>query len=119
MLSTQSTNPKPLSAYLATYGLWLTTAILAVYEISLVREIVASLYAWLVVLFDRTAQYKTNFEAAAMAQGITLVMGILAIVIIIGGFEYHHKRVGQGQSLKVLLWTLGIQVGILVLGLVL
>ena len=47
------------------------------------------------------------------------MMAILAIAIIIGGFEFHSKHVGETKTLKILAWTLGIQVIILVLGLVL
>ncbi len=113
-----STQKKPAD-YLATYGLWLGTAILAVYEIALVPDIAISIHAWLLVLSGRTAQVRSNFEAAALGQGVTLVMAIIAIAVIVGGFEYHRKRVGEARSLKILLWTLGIQVFILALGLLL
>ena len=120
MLSrTQTSTPKKISDYLTTYGLWLATAILAVYEISLVRNIVAAIHARGIALTDRTAQVRSAFEATALAQGITVVMAILAIAIIIGGFEYHSKHVGESKTLKMLAWTLGIQVFILALGLIL
>ena len=118
MLKTQTSTSKKPSDYLVTYGLWLGTSILAIYEISLVRELVISLYAWWLVVSDRTAQVRASFEAAALGQAVTIVMAIVAIAIIIGGFEYHHKRVGEARALKVLLWTLGIQVFVLALGLV-
>ena len=49
MLSnTQTSTSRKLTDYLTTYGLWLGTVILAVYEISLVRNIIGSIYArWL------------------------------------------------------------------------
>ena len=115
-LNTQLGTPKKASDYLATYGMWLASAALAVYEISLVREFVTSLYAWWLVLSDRSVQVRSNFEATSLAQIVTLVMGVLAIVIIIGGFEYHHKRVGDRKARKVLLWTLGVQLAVLALG---
>ena len=117
--STQTSTPKKFSNYLVTYGLWLGTAILAVYEISLVRNIVGSIYARGLALADRSTQVAAAFEATALAQGITVVMAILAIAIIIGGFEYHGKHVGETKTLKILAWTLGIQVFILAFGLVL
>lgn len=117
MLSTQTSESRKPSDYLATYGLWLGTVILAIYEISLVREIILSIYAWFLVISDRTAQVRADFQAAALGQGVTIVMAILAIAIIIGGFEYHHRRVGDPKALKILLWTLGVQIVILAIGL--
>jgi hypothetical protein len=115
----QTSTPKKLIDYLATYGLWLATAILAVYEINLVREIVDSIYGRWLSGTDRTSQVRTAFEATALGQGITVVMAILAIAIVIGGFEYYSKRVGETRSLKILAGTLAIQIFILALGLVL
>jgi len=116
---TQTSIPKKLSDYLATYGLWLGTTILAVYEISLVRNIVDSIYTQWLFTSGRNPQVRAAFEATALGQGITIVMAILAIAIIIGGFEYHRKHVGEPKALRVLVWTLGIQIFILVLGLIL
>lgn len=115
----QTSAPKKLGEYLATYGLWLATAVLAVYEINLVREIVDSIYGRWLIGTDRTSQVRSAFEATAIGQGITVVMAVLAIAIIIGGFEYHSKRVGETKSLKVLAGTLAIQIFILAFGLVL
>jgi hypothetical protein len=42
-------------------------------------------------------------------------MVLVAIAVVIGGFEYHRRHVGQPQSQKVLLWTLAIQLAILLL----
>jgi hypothetical protein len=114
-LSQISTQKRPID-YLTTYGMWLATAVLAGYQIALVPNIVISIYARLTVLFDQTTLTRSTFEAAALGQGATIVMAIFAITIIIGGFEYHRKHVGETRSLKVLIWTLGIQLSILVLG---
>jgi hypothetical protein len=118
MFTSQASTPKKFSSYLATYGMWLMTAILAVYQIALVREIVLSIYAWVLFWTGRNAQVRTDFEAAALGQWVTIVMAILAIVLIIGGFEYYHKRVGDAKALKILSWTLGIQGLILLIGFV-
>ena len=116
---TQISTPKKLSDYLTTYSLWIGTTILAVFEISLVRNIVDSIYTRWMVFSDRPAQLRAAFGATALGQGITIVMALMAIAIIIGGFEYHSKRVGEPKAMKVLVWTLGIQIFILVLGIVL
>lgn len=105
-------------AYIETFGLWLVTAVLAFYEILVVREIVFSLYARLVAALGNNVQVTERFLATALGQASVYIMVVVAIAIVIGGFEYHHKRVGDPRSRKILLWTLGIQVGILLLGLI-
>jgi hypothetical protein len=117
MLGTQTQNSKKFTHYLSTYGLWLGTAVLAVLEIGLVRNLVLSLYAWVAVLKGREIQVQGTFTGVALSQWATILMAIVAIGIIMGGFEYHHKRVGQPKSTRVLLWTLGVQAAILLLGL--
>ena len=117
MLHTHTTQPKKWTAYITTYGLWFGTAVLAVYETALASEISVSVYAWFTDLSNRNAQVRSHFEAVSLAQIATIIMAIIAIAVIVGGFEYHHKRVGEPQGLKILLWTVGIQVFILLMGL--
>ena len=116
-LTTQTSNSKKVTDYLATYGLWLATAALAVYQIAFVRELAVSLYGWWLVITDQTTLIHASANASALGQGVTLIMAVVAIAIIIGGFEYQRTRVGEAKALKVLAWVLGIQISLLALGL--
>jgi hypothetical protein len=117
MLGTQTQTPKKFTHYISTYGLWLGTAVLAVVEIGLVRNLVLSLYAWVGTLKGQAIQVRGTYTGVALSQWATILMAIIAIGIIMGGFEYHHKRVGEPKSRRILLWTLGVQAIILLLGL--
>lgn len=117
MLGTQTQTPKKYTHYLSTYGLWLVTAVLAVVEIGLVRNLVLSLYAWISTLQEQAVQVRGTFTGVAISQWATILMAIVAIGVIIGGFEYHHRRVGDPKGTRILLWTLGVQAVILLLGL--
>ena len=114
MIRTEGQQQKTWLQYLATYGLWLGSAALAVIEIGLFRNLVMSVYAWIVTLQGRTALVRTTFTGASLGMWAAILMGIVAIGIIIGGFEYHHKRVGDPKALRVLAWTIGIQAVILI-----
>ena len=105
-------------AYVETFGLWLVTAVLAFYEILIVRDVVFSLYARLVAVLGNTVDLSDRFLATALGQASVYIMVFVTIAVVIGGFEYHHKRVGDPRSRKILLWTLGIQVGILLFSLI-
>jgi hypothetical protein len=103
----------PVGAIVRTFGLWLVTAVLAFFEIIAVRTIVFNVYARLVIAFNGAVQTADHAAAIWLGQASVLVMTIVAIVITIGGFEYHRRHVGQSQSMRFLLWTLGIQIAIL------
>ena len=79
MLHTQTTQPKKWTAYLMTYGLWLGTAILAVYEAALASDLVISAYSRFIELTNRNAQVRSHFEAVTLAQIATITMAIIAI----------------------------------------
>ena len=103
----------PVGAYIKTFGLWLVTAVLAFFEILAVRDIVYGFYARLVVAFKGAAETADYAVATWLAQAAVYMMVVVAVAIIIGGFEYHRRHIGEPRSLKVLLWTVGIQLAIL------
>jgi len=109
MLENRLNNTRTWVDYLMTFGLWLATAALAVWEIPGVADLVVGIYARYLTATQAVAQVAENFMGSVLGQGTALVMGLFAVVVIIGGFEYHQRRVGQPESLKVLGWTLGIQ----------
>jgi hypothetical protein len=77
------------------------------------RDIVFNMYARLVIMFNGTVQATDYAVATWLGQGTAYVMVVVAIAIVIGGFEYHRQHINQPRSLRVLLWTLGIQLAIL------
>lgn len=106
--------PIPPITYVKTFGLWLVTAVLAFFEILVVREIVFNLYARIIaVVNDGVVRSADYFTATALGQITTYVMVVVAIAVVIGGFEYQWWHVGQRRSQKVLLWTLGLQLAVL------
>ncbi len=108
---------RPLD-YLVTYGLWLVTSVLAAWEISVVRNTVLRLYARFFAPEEFSGLGASYWQATNLSQWAVILLAIVAIGIIIGGFEYHHRRVGDPRSLKVLGWTLGIQLFLLALALI-
>ena len=105
--------------YAKTFGLWLVTAILAFFEILAVRDIVFNLYARIAAATNgvvRAADYAT---ATVLGQVSVYLMVVVTIAIVIGGFEYHRRHLGQLRSQNVLLWTLVFQLLILLVYLLL
>lgn len=111
-------SPKNLGLHALTFVLWALTAFLAIWEIFVVRAIVvriATRYFMGQVGLTRTM---AGVHANTYGKGVTLFMALIAIMVVLLGFDYHFAHVSERRSWKIFAWTLGIQVAILGLGFV-
>jgi hypothetical protein len=92
------------SVILATL-LWLSTAVLGFLNLVAVRDI--ALIA--LIKLGSSPQEADFFTILAV---MAAVIGF--IVLVIGGAEYHFKNIGHPSSWKVFIWTLAIQLLILI-----
>jgi hypothetical protein len=100
-----------LSCVLA-FILWLGTAILGIYEIYLIREMIFAIYA----RFVEGATTRTDYWTALTLSNAALIpLSVGWIALVVGGGEYHFRRVGQRSSWKLFGWTIAIQLFILLL----
>jgi hypothetical protein len=58
---------------------------------------------------------RSSAEIGTTAILTTLLAGVIYIVLVIGGAEYHYKRIGHPNSWKVFTWTIIIQLFVLLL----
>lgn len=115
-LNPNTFSPKNLGMHALTFVLWALTAFLAVWEIFVVRAIVmrvATRYFMSQVGLTRTM---AGVHANNYGKGSTVLIALIAIMVVILGFDYHFAHVGERRSWKVFAWTLGIQGLVLVLG---
>jgi len=89
--------------------LWALTAYLAGYQIFLIRSIVASVYLYLLENLSITITVLDRLSATGVGNIASLIMAIIAIVIVVGGFDYHWSYGGEPRSFKVLAGTLAFQ----------
>ena len=92
--------------------LWALTAYLAGYQIFLIRSIVASVYLYLLENLSVTITVLDRLSATGVGNIASLTMAIIAIVIVVGGFDYHWSHGGEPRSFKVLAGTLAFQITI-------
>jgi hypothetical protein len=45
--------------------------------------------------------------------------GIGWLAMVVGGMEYHFRRIGQRQSFRIFAWTIGIEIALIVAGIAL
>ncbi len=85
--------------------LWVASALLGAWAIA---QFVQEILPW---LFGRLGVRQSNYEVAYNCA--IIVLAILWIMVVIGGGEYHRTRVGRPRSWKILIWTVGVEVVIL------
>ena len=91
---------------------WGLTAYLAGYQIFLIRSIVSSVYLSLLENFSIPINVLERLSATGVGNIASLIMAIIAIVIVVGGFDYHWSHGGEPNSFKLLAITLGFQLSI-------
>jgi hypothetical protein len=101
-------------AAVAAFVLWLGTAALGMWQIVLVRDIILSIYARLAG-GEATTFGLEYWRAHTLSTWIVFILAFVWIALVIGGGEYHYRHVGRSRSWKLFGWTIGAQLGILVL----
>ena len=107
---------KDFRVYGPAYGLWLVTAVLSVPVFLAGRALLIRTFvrffpwqAW------RLAEGTGSLSLANIL--ISMPMAILVIAIIIGGFEYQTRNMGEPRAWTMLSRTLAVEIGILLLAL--
>ena len=98
------------------YGIWFVTAVFGVLTFLAGREMIVRTY---------TRFFPWDAWKMQLGQGglslvnilVTLPLAMLAIAIIIGGFEYQHRNMGSPEGWQMLVRTLAVEVGVLLLAL--
>lgn len=111
-------SPKNLGLYALTFVLWALTAFLAVWEIFVIRAMVVRVATRYFMSQAGLTRTMASVHANTYGKGATLFMALIAIMVVILGFDYHFAHVGKRRSWKTFAWTLGIQGLILGLGFV-
>ena len=93
-----------LSGVLA-FILWVGTAIVGLQVMVVVRNV----FCWVLlqVLSD-------IWSAIGLSNWALIPLGILWVALVVGGGEYHYKRVGQRSSWKLFGWTVALELLILI-----
>jgi hypothetical protein len=93
-----------LSGVLA-FILWVGTAIVGLQVMVVVRNV----FCWVLlqVLSDL-------WSAIGLSNWALIPLGILWVALVVGGGEYHYKRVGQRSSWKLFGWTVALELLILI-----
>ncbi len=96
--------------------LWIGTLLVGLWEIVIIRDMLFRIYARLGGVTD--VHDTIYWAAVSMGHWSVLVMGLAWLALAIGTGEYHYKRVGQRSSWRLFGWTIGVELVILLLALV-
>lgn len=100
--------------WVATLALWLGTAILGLYEIALLHDMLQRAY----VRFGPVSSQQL-WQAEALSNWGVFFMGAAWIGLVVGGGEYHYRNVGRRASWRLFAWTVLAQLLVLALPLLL
>lgn len=92
-------------AKIAAVGLWALSAVLGLWVMAaVIQDMLPRLFAALALGADL---YQVVYNILA------LLLGLVWIVVVVGGAEYHRTRVGLLDSWRLFGWTLGVEVALL------
>lgn len=114
-MAAQGKSTKKIALKSLSMLLWALTAYLAGYQIFLIRGIVTSVYLKMLENFAVPINVLERLSATGVGNIASLLMAILAIVIVVGGFDYHWSHGGEPRSYKILALTLAFQLFIQIL----
>jgi hypothetical protein len=106
---------QPRKAWLGlfVFALWLGTAVVGFLEINTVLTMATRIYAqfW----GDYGFYGSDYFTGTALRQLLVFPLAFLLIAAVIGGGEYHYRRLGQPRSWKLFGWVIAVELSILIL----
>ena len=101
-----SIRPRFILSILLSLILWLGSSTLGLLNIIVVRDLTIAAY-----IFSGGSP-----EGASIIAILTVIVAAMAVIgVIIGGAEFHYKHLGQPSSWKLFVWTIAIQLLIMVL----
>ncbi len=114
-----NTNTKWIFSKVIAMLFWALTAIIAGLEIFFTRAMSESIYYRLQIMRSIPINILHRLTAPAIGNIAALIMAIVAIAIVIGGFDYHWKYAGEYRSYKTFAWTFAFQLAFWALYLIL
>jgi len=100
--------------YLPAFGLWLASAALSIVMFLSGRALIIRTYA----RFFPLDAYRVQFGSGSLSLVnilISMPLAIVVIAIMIGGFEYQYRKMGEPEAWRLLSTTLAVELGIIFL----
>jgi hypothetical protein len=99
--------------------LWLVSVVVALVEIILVRDLVLSLFVYIVSEGGRFPRWVENayWSGAMLSNIVVLILGVAVVVFAVATGEYHSRHAGAARSWRLFGWTFGVQLAIYLLAL--
>ena len=88
--------------------LWIATAAVGLWEIVIVRGMLLRIYARF---------WSDYWPAVNLGNWAVFILGAMWLVLVVGGGEYHYRRVGRRESWRLFGRTIAVEVAILILAL--
>ena len=98
--------------YVPAFGLWLVSSALSVVMFLSGRALIIRTYARFFPLDAARVQFGQG-SLSLVNVLISLPLALFVIAIMIGGFEYQYRRMGEPEAWRLLSVTIAIELGII------
>lgn len=103
--------------WVVTAVLWLSSSVIAFWEILVIRDIGIELYLRLASGSVHVPSGLLADQASAIGQIFVIIGGIIAIAIVPGSADFHYRHFGTSKSWRIFGYTFAFQLLVLVLAL--
>ena len=100
---------KKPAVYVSVVVLWLLTSLIAFWEIMTLRSLVIRVAIRVFMERDGLSLIMANARADLYGKVAAIIMTIIAIFIVVFGFDYHFDNIGKSKSWIFFGWTFGFQ----------
>ncbi len=116
MIDNSGVKETKLTTKAAAFVLWLVTAVGGLWQIGLVRDMLFRL------MFRFQPAGRSGYEAFKLQQRVgalsiffVFLLGMIWIAVVIGGAEYHRRRIGRPESWRLFVRVLAVEFAIALL----
>lgn len=104
-----------IGSLVVTAVLWLSSAIVAFWQVLLIRNIAVGLYLRYAVTNPNLTQQLIDGQVGLVGLIFVFVGAIVAIAIAIGGAEFHYKNAGNPKSWRLFAYVFAFQIAVFLL----
>ena len=114
--NTAMSQPKKIVMFLMTAALWLATVGLGALAFIQLQGVMIFIGVLFLSRDPELGAVAARGWVTIIRNISTFIGGLVWLGVVVGGMEYHFSKVGERRSLRIFIWTIVIEVIIIVAG---
>jgi hypothetical protein len=96
--------------------LWLATAGLGMLAFVALQDLAILAGALVIAQSGDVGTVEARGWITTVRNVTVMLSGLIWLAVVVGGMEYHFRRIGQRRSYQIFAWTLGIELALILAG---